>query len=657
MNVNQSHTGNSLNAGRIDLLAVTAIGFLFFLESARELIGAIYSMNLATLSLNSSVVAIFAFFSPFMYLFGLSRINPRLLVVTSGIILAVSRAVMSLDLPVVQYLIFAVVAVVAFGIFLPALIVTIKQYSHSALAMACAATIGAGADLMFRALGDTFDISVYGISAHRFTALVIVLPLVILFVIELLRWYTTTREYNIPRNPSSVRAPFGFSIGAVGFLYFALLGYPNNVARWVEGSYVLAVVLSGAALSGFVLASLTSAKKWLTSSTGIAAGSVALLAALIVCVIPVPVLAVVLCGIALFFLPVQFYNAVSYLVRPGITMKQVGAFLGSAAVAFVVFILLSAFSLNYAYVPGMNILRDQIGTIMIAAGVLTLIFVVWYRGSPTEDGTRISKGKNGSKVLTAALGVIIIAGTWSGPAIYQSHPAPEDEGLLVVTYNIQQGFNARGKISPWEILEPLNQISPDIVGLQESDTDRISSTNVDIVQWLAHKLDMYCYFGPETRQQTYGVAILSKFPLYNTETYYLTSVGEQTVLIRADIQWKGEPLSVYVTHLGETEEDRTTQTSEILQILSENANRKILIGDFNSLPDSEQMETFTNVLDDAWTKAGNLQMDPLGNTSSTLEPVKRIDYILISREFAVKTCEVIRNVYGSDHLPVWAEIA
>ena len=656
MNVNQSHTGNSINAGRIDLLAVTAIGFLFFLESARELIGATYSMNLATLSLNSSVVAIFAFFSPFMYLFGLSRSNPRLLVVTSGIVLAVSRAVMSVDLPVALYLILAVVAVVAFGMFLPALIVTFRQYSHSALAMVCAATIGAGADLMFRALGDTFDISVYRISAHRLTALVIVLPLVIFFIIGLLRCYiTTTKEYNTPRNPSSARAIFGFSIGAVGFLYFALLGYPNNVARWVEGSYVLAAVLSGAALGGFILVSLTSAKKWFTNSTGIAAGSVALLAALIMCMIPVPVLAVVLCGIALFFLPVQFYNTVSYLVRPGATVKHVGSFLGSAAVAFVVFILLSAFSLNYAYIPGMNILRDQIGTIMIAAGVLTLIFVVWYRGSPTEGSIRICKGK--SKILTAVLGVIIIAGTWSGPAIYQSHPVPEDEGLVVVTYNIQQGFNARGKISPWEILEPLNQISPDILGLQESDTDRISSTNVDIVQWLAHKLDMYCYFGPETRQQTYGVAILSKFPLHNTETYYLTSVGEQTVLIRADIQWRGDPLSVYVTHLGETEEDRTTQTSEILQILSENTNRKILIGDFNSLPDSEQMKAFTNVLDDAWTRAGNLQMDPLGNTSSTLEPVKRIDYILISREFAVKTCEVIHNVYGSDHLPVWAEIA
>jgi endonuclease/exonuclease/phosphatase family metal-dependent hydrolase len=263
-------------------------------------------------------------------------------------------------------------------------------------------------------------------------------------------------------------------------------------------------------------------------------------------------------------------------------------------------------------------------------------------------------GKN--PILTVVLGVIILVGTWSGAAIYQSHPSPEDTHLVVMTYNIQQGFNAAGKISPWELLEPISRINPDILALQESDTDRISSTNVDIVQWLAHKLNMYMYFGPETRQQTFGVAVLSRIPLYNTETYYLTSRGEQVVLVRADIQWKDQPISLYVIHLGETEEDRTAQTTEILEIISKNPNPKILMGDFNSLPDSPQMNAFTEVFDDAWTDSGHPSRDPLGTTSSALEPEKRIDYILVSPAFAVASCEVIREVYGSDHLPVWAEL-
>lgn len=652
MNMNQSQSGSTSTSGdRINpLVGITAIGFLFFLQTARELLGATYSLNLATLSLNSSVVAIFAFFSPFVYLLGLSRLNTRKLVVTSGCVLAVSRVLMGLDPPLIVYLLCAVIAVAAFGIFLPALIVVFQQYAHP-LQIVCAATIGAGADLVFRTVGDTFDISVYGVTAHQLTALVVVVPLVIWFVGGLLRWYHTKEQKYTPFESKPVRTLFGFSTGAVGFLYFTLLGYPNTVARWVEGSYILAAMLFGAALGGVVLVLHTSAKKWLTSNTGIIMGSITLLAALIACVfVPLPVLSVVLCSIALFFLPVQFYNTVSYLMRPGVTVKQIAAFLGAAAVAFVIFILLSVFSLNYAYVPGMGILRNQISTIIMGAGIVTLFITFGYR-SPALN----TMGK--SRVLTAALGVVIIAGTWCGAGIYQSHPAPEDTTLVVATYNIQQGFNTEGKISPWELLEPLQRVNPDILGLQESDTDRISSTNVDIVQWLAHKLQMYAYFGPETRQQTYGVAVLSKFPLYNTKTYYLPSVGEQTVLIRADIQWKGEPLSIYVTHLGETEEDRTTQTAEILEILSENTNRKILMGDFNSLPDSVQMKAFTEVLDDAWTSAGHSPMDSLGNTSTALEPVKRIDYILVSEEFAVKTCEVIRGVYGSDHLPVWAEIA
>jgi len=622
MNVNQSQSSNTPNnAGRIDLwFVITTLAFLFFVQTARELLGATYSLNLATLSLNSSVVAIFALFSPFVYLLGLSRLNTGKLVVTSGCVLAVSRVLMGVDPPVMVYLLFAVAAVVAFGIFLPAVIVVFQQYSYSVLKIVCAATIGAGADLMFRTLGDTFDITVYGITAQKLTVLVVVFPLVVCFVVGLL--FCKMKEQKRTKSESKpLKAFFGLSTGAVGFLYFTLLGYPSNVARWVDGSYVMAAVLSGAALGGFILVSLTT----------------------------VPVLAVLLCGIALFFLPVQFYNAVSYIMQPGVTVKQIAAFLSTASIALVVFILLSVFSLNYAYVPGMGILRNQIGTIIMASGIVTLFIVFRYR-SPALNSL------NKNRVLTAALGVIIIAGTWSGAALYQSRPAPEDTNLVVVTYNIQQGFNTEGKISPWEILEPLNSLTPDILGLQESDTDRISSTNVDIVQWLAHKLHMYVYFGPETRQQTYGVAVLSKFPLYNTETYYLTSIGEQVVLIRADIQWKGEPVSIYVTHLGETEEDRSTQTAEILEILSENTNRKILMGDFNSLPDSEQMNAFTKVLDDAWTSSGNSLMDPLGNTSSSLEPVKRIDYILVSEEFAVKTCEVIRGVYGSDHLPVWAEI-
>ncbi len=639
MNVKSQSTENNLSG-----VVMTMLAFLFFLEAARELLGATYNMNLATMSLNSSVVAIFAFFSPALYLVGVARFDHRVLVVASGIILAVSRVLMGVNPPVTMYLLFAVIAVAAFGIFLPALLV----YRIGALGFVCAATLGAGADVMFRALGDTFDIAVYGVTAQRLTALGIVVPLVLCFLVTLFYTARTTKT-NEPSH-SKLNPLFGLGIGAIGFLYLAVLGYPNNVARWVDGSYTLAAVLIGAALGGFVLLVNTRHRAWLTSRTGFYTGSIVLLLTVIVLVISHP-LAVVLCGLCVFFLPVLFLHTVQYLMRPHVTGKQIAAFLTTAGVTFVILVLLSVFSLTYAYVPGMSVLRNQIGTILMAAVFLALLgtAAVWYKRGPDFNPIH-------NRIFASVLSIIIICGTVSGAVIYQAAPVKEPkDSLTVMTYNIHQGYNTDGKINPWQILEPINRVNPDILALQESDMNRITSTNTDIVQWLAHKLDMYVYFGPETKNQIYGVAILSKFPLDNQETYYLASIDDQRVLVRADIQWNDTIISLYAVHMGLSEKDRTNQTAEILEILSENQNPKILMGDLNSVPGSEQITAYTAVLTDAWTSAGYSSTDPLGCTSDSLEPQKRIDYILVAPVFSARTCEVILCC-GSDHLPVWAEL-
>jgi endonuclease/exonuclease/phosphatase family metal-dependent hydrolase len=622
---------------------MTALSFLFFLETARELLGATYNMNLATMSINGSVISIFAFFSPVLYFFGISRMNTRTLVLVSSILLVASRVCMAFNPGATVYLFCTVVAVVSFGIFLPAYI-----FKHTnALTFVCAATIGAGADVVFRALGDTFDITVYGIAGQPVPALAIVVVLSVCFLIALFFWYTTAQTETKKKN-QPVRALYGVGIGAVGFLYIAFLGYPNNVAQWIGGSYLLAAGVIGAALGGFGLAVNSRAQEWLTSSTGFYTANGALLVAFIVLVVSNSVLGIVLCGIAVFFLPVLFINTVKYLYSA--TIKQIAAFLAVAGLTLLILVLLFAFSLTYAYIPGMDILRNQAGTIIMVTVFVALfgVIAVRYKSSPP--------GRVHTRLVTI-LSIAVICSTWVGAGVYQAAPTlnPADS-LTVMTYNIHQGYNTDGRINPWQILDPIEAVAPDILALQESDMNRITSTSADIVQWLAHTLDMYTYFGPETKNHIYGVAILSKFPLSNTETYYLTSIDDQRVLVRADIQWNNQPVSIYAVHMGLSEKDRTTQTAEVLEILAKNPNPKILMGDLNSVPGSEQMDAFFTVFADAWTSSGYAPTDPLGYTSDSLEPQKHIDYILVSCEFSVKTCEVIRNAYGSDHLPVWAEV-
>ncbi len=645
-----------------------ALAFLFFFEAARELIGATYNMNLATMSINSSVAAIFAFFSPIIYLCGLRRVSLHVLVGGGGIVLALSRVGMALNPAAVVYLIFAAVAVVSFGIFFPAVIAQFraqKSFGSNTLAVLICATIGgAGIDFVFRVLGDTFDIAVYGVTAYRLTALLVVLPSVLGFLAALVWWYRANINVSAGQNngepKKGFRALFGFSLGAVGLLHSLFLGYPNIIARWVDGSYSLAAVLMGAALGGVLLLAAVKKLHWLISDRGLIVGSSVIILAFIVLVyFPVPVLSIVLGFLALAFLPVLLGNALAYLLQPGITVKQIAAFMTVAAGVLVLFLFLSVFSLTWAFVPGVGFLRDQMGTIAMVIVLLALLGTAAIRYSTSG---KLFTGSSIASIahphVLAVLGVVIIVVTASGVFIYQSHPAEAGERLIVMTYNIHQGYNTEGKINPWELLEPIRSANPHIIALQESDMNRISSTNVDIVQWLAHKLDMYVYFGPETKHQIYGVAILSKYPITFTETYYLTSIEDQRVLVRADIQFEGRPLSIYAVHMGLSEEDRTTQAAEIVDIVSENTNCIILMGDLNSIPGSPQIAAFTAVLRDAWTSAGNAPMDPLGYTSDSLDPQKRIDYILVSPELAsrVTHCQVIRGAHGSDHLPVWAEI-
>ncbi len=66
------------------------------------------------------------------------------------------------------------------------------------------------------------------------------------------------------------------------------------------------------------------------------------------------------------------------------------------------------------------------------------------------------------------------------------------------------------------------------------------------------------------------------------------------------------------------------------------------------------MEQF-NTMVDCWANV-NHSPDDFGYTSDSLNPRKRIDYILVSSHFTVKTCEVVYGAYGSDHLPVWTRI-
>lgn len=89
----------------------------------------------------------------------------------------------------------------------------------------------------------------------------------------------------------------------------------------------------------------------------------------------------------------------------------------------------------------------------------------------------------------------------------------------------------------------------------------------------------------------------------------------------------------------------------------------ICTGDFNSTPDTEQIKSMSELLQDSYKVSKMPPYGPVGTTNSFVftAPMKnRIDYVFLSNDFQVSKYAVLTDAlnqrYPSDHLPVVATI-
>ncbi|MGK5094646.1 endonuclease/exonuclease/phosphatase family protein [Deltaproteobacteria bacterium TL4] len=194
--------------------------------------------------------------------------------------------------------------------------------------------------------------------------------------------------------------------------------------------------------------------------------------------------------------------------------------------------------------------------------------------------------------ITLISGIILLICLVFLATIKPPRTTADPSQLKVMTYNVHQGFNNAGKIDPRLFLQTIRKVDPDIIGLQESDSSRLISANYDLVLWLSRKLNMYYYFGPKTKQQIYGVSLLSKYPLKDTQTTFLESKEDQRVSIEATITYQNTDIRLIVVHLGLSVIDRFNQTRFLLEEkVKKSTLPVILMGDFNT----EAWEDFTSL--------------------------------------------------------------
>ncbi|NHI84118.1 MAG: hypothetical protein EAX81_07430 [Candidatus Thorarchaeota archaeon] len=271
--------------------------------------------------------------------------------------------------------------------------------------------------------------------------------------------------------------------------------------------------------------------------------------------------------------------------------------------------------------------------------------------------------------MIAVLSVTLLIGTASG-LVLSLAPAPNtapNDTLTIMTYNIYQGYTPDGLVNLERIRDTIRDSGADIVGLQESDSGRVGSMNIDSILWLSTQLEMYSYFGPPTSEQVIGVALLSKYPITSADYHILSHEELPRVLLETVVRIGTFGLNVFVVHLGLSYADRTTQAAEVMTIVNAASGSKILMGDFNTLPTGEPepgvgspddtiYHDISMYLNDTWTAAGN-PLNPVdGYTWPSTDPYERIDYIWVSPNISVLSCAVVSSATGSDHLPVWARI-
>ncbi|MBN2548508.1 MAG: endonuclease/exonuclease/phosphatase family protein [Anaerolineales bacterium] len=359
-----------------------------------------------------------------------------------------------------------------------------------------------------------------------------------------------------------------------------------------------------------------------------------------------PVWGLAALGIAILSSPILLFNTqlfIAALLRLRPSFRTLAGSFGLAALFLLLVILMHVFTTVYDYIPLVGPwLRDRFWLVYAILGMGMAMAAL---AVPREDQKPIGelvwlpevifRQTVGQYLISViflfalfftATGYVNQRFAASGPMLAD---LPEAGSLTIATFNIQQGYS--GGDHPVKDLHQqsalLASLGAQVVGLQESDSNRIANGNLDLVRYFTEDLGMVSYYGPSVATGTFGVALLSKSPILNPRTFYMFSQGEQTACIQAQIQVGERVFNIFVIHLGN--DGPMIQLQQVLQEVKDQEN-VILMGDFNFRTDSEQYHLATQMLADAWLEKWKGGLDEQG-----LSWDDRIDYVFISPGISV----------------------
>ncbi|KAK4120541.1 hypothetical protein N657DRAFT_666124 [Parathielavia appendiculata] len=252
-------------------------------------------------------------------------------------------------------------------------------------------------------------------------------------------------------------------------------------------------------------------------------------------------------------------------------------------------VLFHVWVVAYAFVPGGPLVREHTDWIMITmmlligAGVFDLISQQAKSGRKMADRRRAANN-NHRKYHLGTLGVLnvlfLCANFLRFPTNDYKPYHANDRLLTAGIWTIHFSLDNDMWSSEYRMRDLIKEMELDVIGLLESDLQRIIMGNRDTTQFLAEDLGMYVDYGPGPNKHTWGAALLSKFPILNSTHHLLPSpVGELAPAIHATLDVYGTAVDVFVFHSGQEEdpEDRRLQSEYLAKLMGSSPRPSILL--------------------------------------------------------------------------------
>jgi endonuclease/exonuclease/phosphatase family metal-dependent hydrolase len=638
-----------------------AILILFLIQSTGTLVESIYILDLMTSGLDARALGVLFFFAPLLVL-PLFKKRPRWLVWVLFGLLFIARGLTPYLSTSNRLITSGIATTISFSLFF--LLITEIRTSHT---VSAGLALAVGLSTLLRTAAHGVELSLT--PAGGWLGWVMGALLGGCLVLSDTRQPPVT----LHRGGKPTIAVLGIYL-VLTIVYFSISA-PAVIARWTEASYTLVVGAVSLLSLGWAWLSIRWPNLVERISTGLLVAwnllfTLCLTLTLLAQRVAFPaslgsapvmvgrptLLQLIPLALMLLLFPVLFLDFQLFIQRLQAPAQKAGSLVPGILLGGFILILLvfvNIFSNVWGYVRPIS--PPFRNTFWLAYFILSAaVSLLAWRASAGQPASEKEPSVSRSWAWPAFLaGVFILTLLFALPVAHVTLDAASLTSLRLMTFNTQQSNDAQAQKSFTAQLALIRQVSPDVLALQETDSTRISLNNNDYVRYFADHLGYYSYYGPRTPTGTYGTAILSKFPLLDTQTIFMFSDKDETGVAQAEVMVGGLAFTIYDVHPDSSDPAMLAFAQSLID-LSQGKQYVIAMGDYNLRDYEPAYQLLDSAFTNAWTSVYPSQISPDGVDMSG---ENRIDNIFLSRNLsAVDPTYILPPESATDHAVHWTDI-